>query len=278
MTETLTVYPQTFDYYNYYVMCNFVFEEQKPLIQCGYTYEENSVYYCTNATEKGVYCYTYCLNNPLMYTDPTGMLLDDYGLSPSGHVTLLRETDDDFDRLIVLDKNGKETNKQMIVYNRNILPDLAKFRKGFDGTSYAVSESSETGDVFLFASANSNVEWGLSGFRSNGRNEYIVYTDHLAGDIRPAEDWFMFKDKSLLFGIHSHWGNNMNDRKASGFGYRYHGDMSKISEYYNRTGNIPDKYIYHPYSESLIKYTPWDPQAKIQTGIKYSGGLLFLYK
>ena len=72
MTETLTVYPQIFDYYNCYVTGNFVFEEQKPLIQCGYTYEENSVYYCTSATQKGVYCYTYARNNPLMYTDPSG--------------------------------------------------------------------------------------------------------------------------------------------------------------------------------------------------------------
>jgi len=72
MTETLTVYPQTLDYYNYYVMCNYVVEVPIPVIQNGYTYEENGVYYCTSATQKGVYCYTYVRNNPLHYVDPDG--------------------------------------------------------------------------------------------------------------------------------------------------------------------------------------------------------------
>jgi len=72
MTETLTVQPQNLDYYNYFVMCNYVFNEQKPVIENAYTYEENGVLYCASATQKGVYCYTYCLNNPLKYRDPSG--------------------------------------------------------------------------------------------------------------------------------------------------------------------------------------------------------------
>ena len=74
MPETVPIIALNLDYYDYCVTGNFVFEEQKPLIQCGYTYKENSVLYCTSATEKGVYCYTYCLNNPLKYTDPSGDL------------------------------------------------------------------------------------------------------------------------------------------------------------------------------------------------------------
>ena len=74
MTGTATVLSQNFDYYTCYVMCNCVFEEPEPVIQNGYTYEENGVLYCTSATQKGVYCYTYARNNPLMYTDPEGEL------------------------------------------------------------------------------------------------------------------------------------------------------------------------------------------------------------
>ena len=72
MPETLTVHPQILDYYNYYVMCNYVVEAHKPVIQNAYTYEENGVLYCASATQKGVYRYSYCLNNPLKYTDPSG--------------------------------------------------------------------------------------------------------------------------------------------------------------------------------------------------------------
>ena len=230
--------------------------------------------------------YSYCLNNPLMLKDPTGQRYseldnyvdDDYTLDKRGQIRLLKATFDDFDRLIALDENGKQTDKQMIVRDRNILPDLAKHRKGFDGTNYAVSGSPETGDVFLFAAQNSNVEWGLDGFKNNGKNEYVVYTDHTNEIKISARGWHMFKDKPILFEIHSHPTNSMNYRMASGFGKDYYGDMATIKNYYDLTGKVPDNYIYHPYSESLIKYTPWNPQSKIQTNIKYPGGLLFLYK
>ena len=59
-------------------MCNYRFEESKPVIQTSYTYEENGVLYCTSATQKGVYWYVYALNNPLRYVDPTGQWYEDY--------------------------------------------------------------------------------------------------------------------------------------------------------------------------------------------------------
>lgn len=85
MTGTATVLSQNFDYYNYYVMCNFVFDEPEAVIQNGYTYEENGVLYCTSATQKGVYCYTYARNNPLMYTDPSGEL---FWLIPVAYIVI----------------------------------------------------------------------------------------------------------------------------------------------------------------------------------------------
>lgn len=47
----------------------------------------------------GISPYAYCANNPVIYVDPTGMLFDDYGMDDEGNITLLRETDDNFDRL-----------------------------------------------------------------------------------------------------------------------------------------------------------------------------------
>jgi len=75
MTQTLAVQPQNLDYYNYFVMCNYVFNAPEPVIENSYTYEENGVLYCASATQKGVYCYSYARNNPLAYTDPSGEFL-----------------------------------------------------------------------------------------------------------------------------------------------------------------------------------------------------------
>ena len=75
MTKMLTVQPQNFDYYNFCVIQNYVFNEPVPVIENSYTYEENGVLYCASATEKGVYCYSYARNCPLKYIDPTGQTL-----------------------------------------------------------------------------------------------------------------------------------------------------------------------------------------------------------
>jgi Domain of unknown function (DUF6973) len=58
--------------YNYFVMQEPVFEEKIEELVFTHVYEENGVLYCASQTSEGVYCYTYCLNNPLIYTDPSG--------------------------------------------------------------------------------------------------------------------------------------------------------------------------------------------------------------
>jgi hypothetical protein len=91
----------------------------------------------------------------------------------------------------------------------------------------------------------------------------------------------MFKDKTPLFDIHAHPTNSMNYRKASGYekdNSYGHSDYATMMKSYNATGKVPNSYVYHPYSQSLIQYTPWSPQSSIKTGITFPGGLLFLYR
>lgn len=58
--------------YTYFIDQEPAQEEEKPASYPTHVYEENGVYYCASATQNGVYWYTYCLNNPLIYTDPDG--------------------------------------------------------------------------------------------------------------------------------------------------------------------------------------------------------------
>ncbi len=54
--------------------------------------------------------YAYTLQNPVKYVDPTGMTAEspdnDYGLDKKGNITLVKKTDDDFDRIVKTDSDG----------------------------------------------------------------------------------------------------------------------------------------------------------------------------
>jgi|SRR5690606_23807412 len=58
--------------------------------------------------EKTMTPYQYVSNNPIMRIDPTGMEDHDYTLNKeTGRITLVRNTNDDFDRILVTDDKGK---------------------------------------------------------------------------------------------------------------------------------------------------------------------------
>jgi len=55
-----------------------VFEQEIEEPVFTHVYEENEVLYCASSTSEGVYWYTYALNNPLRFTDPSGYVLQTF--------------------------------------------------------------------------------------------------------------------------------------------------------------------------------------------------------
>jgi hypothetical protein len=115
------------------------------------------------------------LNNPLKYTDPSGWLIDDYGLDQWGEIRLLRKTEDNFDRLIVLDNIGKETDK-FIQFDKGILNNKLTYSRllanDFNDDDamdallghydyFVLKNETVAKNLFTFVADNAKVEWTL---------------------------------------------------------------------------------------------------------------------
>ena len=230
--------------------------------------------------------YSYCLNNPLKFVDPSGQWLDDYGLTKMGYIKKLRDTFDDFDRLIALNENEKETDRQIKVYKNNwkdksILYDLWQAGKeGKSDFSYAVTGNISTVfNVFKFAAENSAVEWKIDGYRTNsGTNEYFIGTSHKPDAVSHSYTMPRFNEFNLIFEMHSH----LDNTKGASYADYGHSDISNIRRRHNRfidagmkdisiwfnangiTTVFPKHYIYHVPTNALYHYTPWKQSVYIR--------------
>ncbi len=130
--------------------------------------------------------YTYVLNNPLKYVDPTGEFTepwendDDYWLDENGQISLLRKTDDNFDRLWAVNQTSGDIEEMTIqkgsAADKTILADLANYTLPRDVSVddyQAIFRRGTTGDqqtaeqLFRFAADYSNVEWSMAQDKSN---------------------------------------------------------------------------------------------------------------
>ncbi|MDQ7917833.1 RHS repeat-associated core domain-containing protein [Mesonia sp. MT50] len=129
--------------------------------------------------------YSYTLNNPVIYTDPTGMVVEspdtDYGLSKDGKITQIGPTNDDPDRLFALDDNGNKNTEidHLVVNDKNVLSSLSEddpnFCQPYENTDgelqgqYAITNNKkEALNIFKFAAKNNKSEWALHG-RNDGK-------------------------------------------------------------------------------------------------------------
>jgi hypothetical protein len=230
--------------------------------------------------------YHFSGNNPMRFVDLNGMNYDDYGVDSNGNITLLNETDDNYDVLYAVDENkkkkdttgdGKVTESDGVKVeegkkreDRSILPKLAKKDSEYNGGRWASSKSlKDIGNVFLYAATHSNVEWAFRAFEKGGSETFVVSTSNKESSVRQITSLSIFDEKDVTIALHSHPGEN-DTKGASYAGGR--GDWKNVIKYYGRwtkSGKDPHKFpthgVYHRYSRTIFYYTPWNKSIKGHT-------------
>jgi hypothetical protein len=121
----------------------------------------------------------------MRYTDPTGLLEDDYAVDSDGNINLIRKTDEKVDRLFAVNDAGdkKDVNSSGSVDNS----DSVEVKKGVlnnvkDGTDASgidynfmkTDNSAQSKNLFEFLAVNTNVEWG----KVDVDNKSFISTEH----------------------------------------------------------------------------------------------------
>ncbi len=104
--------------------------------------------------------YSYALNNPLKYTDPSGWFIDEWELDrKTGKISWLN------DNKHYIERDGQQVEVDKLINSIGNYIDLSKGilgrNMGDDFQSYAFSNAVEAEDFYYFVAGSSNVEWAF---------------------------------------------------------------------------------------------------------------------
>lgn len=220
--------------------------------------------------------YAYCMNNPVRFVDPNGT--DVWELQQDGTVKWIEESKKH--TLYALNEQGERTGASITVADRTIFDQLTENRnpQDYDG-NYAISNSHEIGDVFLFAANNTSVEWGILGYQGEEGRQYVLHTQHEKASVasRDSEKEGL-TISNQFFDMHSHPGPN-GTQGGSGYGVLISGDkkfvMNRYYEAKEKGVSLPTYYVYHKESKKIYQYNPWHSSIYIKR-VTNNNGLRFI--
>ncbi len=230
--------------------------------------------------------YEYCGDNPINAIDPDGR--DYYWMTSEGATILALRTMDKHDVLFST-KDGEV--QQTTVNDQSILPGLSTSRSDYDGNYAITNNKNEAFKVFYHAANNTDVEWGIDGYRTSSGNEYVLRTSHKKDEVAASTGLSQYSELNMIFNIHSHPGDGIINWEGTRGGSD--GDMDNIRNRYDRfqdagmshTGTwfqrndnnqwsiYPKHYVYHKQSKNLYHYTPWKSSILIRSNTKKGSDL-----
>ena len=166
----------------------------------------------------------------------------------------------------------------LIVYDKYLLAGLTEEREDYwvwvgnfttrSGHYSSTQNIDEAFKVYFFMTQNTNVEWAINGFRTDGPNEYVINTTHYQDKVKKITESNKYSEYNMIFIIHNH---NLVDGTKGASGDRLNGDMSNIINLHKKFQNkdihqwcvingvrtkFPPHYVYHNESSVLYYYTP----------------------
>ena len=176
--------------------------------------------------EKTMTPYAYTNNNPIMLVDPDGReATDDYRLDKNGTISLIKKTNDNFDRLISQDGknsiiiNKKSTNNGSIISElvspKQDKPTYLDTLKTAKPGNISVGQTNNVNDAvnlynFLNINTEENIEYGLFKYNKGNNVNYLIATqreyDTMSKAFIYAMNNYVGEYSNLIAFIHNHDG------------------------------------------------------------------------
>ena len=176
--------------------------------------------------EKTMTPYAYTNNNPIMLVDPDGReATDDYRLDKNGTISLIKKTNDNFDRLISQDGknsiiiNKKSTNDGSIISElvspKQDKPTYLDTLKTAKPGNISVGQTNNVNDAvnlynFLNINTEENIEYGLFKYNKGNNVNYLIATqreyDTMSKAFIYAMNNYVGEYSNLIAFIHNHDG------------------------------------------------------------------------